>query len=128
MNDGFHSRSYLIGSLFCFCLIAPQSLYAQPVEQPLPDPEKTVVEQDNQAEQESLSEVEKQEQAREREKSGDEDSLAQRESDRVDRPVEWATEPDEFSLYGSIRVVHRWTGDETFWGDGGFRVGVNGRR
>jgi len=128
MNDRFHSRSYLIGSLFCFCLIAPQSLYAQPVEQPPPEPEKTVVEQDNQAEQESPSEVEKQEQAREREKSGAEDPLAQRQADRVDRPVEWAREPDEFSLYGSIRIRYLWAGDETFWDDGFSRVGVNGRR
>jgi len=128
MNDRFHSRSYLIGSLFCFCLIVPRILYAQPVEQPPPEPEKTVVEQDNQAEQESPSEVEIQEQAREREKSDEEDPLAQREADRVDRPGEWAEEPDELKLYGSIRVRHRWTGDETFWGDGGSRVGLNGRR
>jgi len=127
MNDGFHSRSYLIGSLFCFCLIVPQSLYAQPVEQPPPVPEKTVVEQDNQAEQKSPSEVEKQEQAREREKSEDEDPLAQRQADRVDRPEEWATEPDEFKLYGSIRVRHRWTGEESFWADGSSRIGVTGR-
>ena len=127
MNDRFHSRSYMLGSLFCFCFIAPQSLYAQPVEQPLPDPEKTVVEQDNQAEQESPSEVEKQEQAREREITEEEDPMIQRESDRVNRPEQWAEEPDELKLYGSIRIRHRWTDNERFWADGSSRIGLNGR-
>ena len=70
--------------------------------------------------------AEKREEAREREKSAEEDPMAQRQADRVDRPLEWSDIPDIFKLYGSIRVRHRWTGAETLLGDGGSRVGING--
>lgn len=69
---------------------------------------------------------EKREEALEREKSAEEDPIAQREADRVDRPMEWSTIPDIYKLYGSIQVRHRWTGTETILGDGGSRLGING--
>ena len=92
----------------------PLTLSAQPIEQ---------VEQ---LPQESAAQEVKQEEAREREKSGEEDPMAQRQADSVDRPKEWSEEPNEFRLYGSVRVRHRWVGDENFWADGSSRVGVNG--
>ena len=84
-------------------------------------------EQVEQLPQDSAVQEEKQEEAREREKSDEEDPLAQRQADRVDRPVEWSEEPDEIRLYGSVRVRHRWVGDENFWADGSSRVGFNGQ-
>ena len=103
-------------TIWLLIALLPQSLAAQQNEQA----EKAV--------QDGGSEVEKREQAREREKSAEEDPMAQRREDRVDRPVEWSEEPTEFELYGSIRVRHRWTGNETLLGDGGSRIGINGQR
>jgi len=65
--------------------------------------------------------------AREREKSGEEDPLMQRQADRVDRPVEWSDEPNEFNFYGSARIRYRETDTDSVWGDGGSRVGVSGQ-
>ena len=65
--------------------------------------------------------------AREREKSAEEDPLAQRQADHVDRPIEWASEPDELNLYGSVRIRYRDTTKESFWGDGGSRIGLAGQ-
>jgi predicted porin len=59
--------------------------------------------------------------------SVEEDPLAQRQADRVDRPLEWSAIPDVFKPYGSIRIKHRWTGDETLLSDSGSRVGISGQ-
>jgi len=67
------------------------------------------------------------EQAREREQMAQEDPLAVRQSDRVDRKDDWAEDPDDFNLYGSIRIRYRVTDVENFWGDGDSRLGANGQ-
>ncbi len=95
--------------------LVPLTLAAQPIE-PVQQPQEK-----------NVSEAGKQDAAREREKTEEEDPLAQRQADRVDRPAEWSEEPGELKLYGSIRVRHRWTETESFWGDGDSRVGVNGQ-
>jgi len=106
-------------------VLFPVTLTAQPTDQEeIPGPPIDIVE-DPPAE--GATEEEKQEQAREREVTEEEDPMMQRESDRVNRPEQWTKEPDKFKIYGSIRVRHRWTGDESFWGDGSSRIGINGR-
>jgi outer membrane protein N len=68
-----------------------------------------------------------QEEARELEQTDQEDPLAQRQADRVDRPEEWEEEPSGAGLYGSARIRYRIQDDESFWGDGGSRIGVEGQ-
>ncbi len=76
---------------------------------------------------EALSVEPEQEEAREREQTDQEDPLTQRQADRVDRPDEREEESSGASLYGSVRVRYRIQDDESFWGDGGSRIGVEGQ-
>lgn len=88
--------------------------------------ESSAVEPENPV-QVAQTEEEVTEEAREREKSGEEDPLAQRQADRVDRPIDWSDEPNEFNLYGSARIRYRETDSGSVWGDGGSRVGLSGQ-
>jgi predicted porin len=112
-------------SIFLLLILLPTILTAQPTDQQESSTEVSQKVEDPSPE--SATKEEKQQEAREREITEEEDPLSRRESDRVNRPEQWAKEPDEFRLYGSIRVRHRWTGDESFWGDGSSRIGINGR-
>ena len=77
------------------------------------DPEATVIKE---------SEAE---QAREREKEASEDPLEQRQTTKVDTPVEHASKPNEFGAYTSLRVRYRSSGSEGALDDGGSRIGAN---
>lgn len=68
-----------------------------------------------------------QEEAREREQTAEEDPLAQRQTERVDQPQQWADEPSRANIYGSVRVRYRNQTGKSFWGDGGSRLGAEGR-
>ncbi len=106
-------------------VLFPLTLTAQPTDQEeVTDPPIDIIEVPS---AESATKEEKQEQAREREVTEEEDPLVKRQADRVYKPEEWAKEPDEFRLYGSIRVRHRWVGEENFWADGSSRIGINAR-
>jgi predicted porin len=67
------------------------------------------------------------EEVRDRELSAEEDPLAQQQSDLAETPEEIIAAPDEFRLYGSVRLRYRDTDAGTVWGDGGSRFGVSGR-
>jgi len=65
--------------------------------------------------------------ARERELGAEEDPMAQQQSELVETPEAVIAQPDEFRLYGSVRVRYRDTDAGSFWGDGGSRFGLSGR-
>lgn len=64
---------------------------------------------------------------REHELGAEEDPLARQQSEHVETPDEVIVEPDQFRLYGSVRVRYRDTDAGSFWGDGGSRFGLSGR-
>jgi predicted porin len=64
--------------------------------------------------------------SREREKEASEDPLAQRQTEKIDNPVLHEILPDKFSAYASVRIRYRETKDDSFFGDGGSRTGING--
>ena len=64
---------------------------------------------------------------RERELSAEEDPMAQQQSEHIEAPEEVIAEPDEFRLYGSVRIRYRDTDSGSFLGDGGSRFGISGR-
>ncbi len=64
---------------------------------------------------------------RERELGAEEDPMARKQSEHVETPEEVIAEPDEFRLYGSVRIRYRDTDSGSFWGDGGSRFGISGR-
>jgi len=67
-----------------------------------------------------------QQEARKREAEASEDPLQQRQSEKVDRPDLWSSEPSGVKLYGSARLRYRWAErDDAIFGDGGSRVGVD---
>ena len=69
-----------------------------------------------------------QQEARKREAEASEDPLKQRQSEKVDRPDLWSSEPSGVDLYGSARLRYRWAErDDAIFGDGGSRVGVDAR-
>lgn len=110
-------RSYI---LLVFVLLLPPVLYAE--TDSAPTTESSALTEDAQSEQEIT------EQARERENSAEEDPQAQRQADRVDRPLDWSEDPNELRLYGSIRLRYRETDNDSVWGDGGSRFGLSGRK
>ncbi len=67
------------------------------------------------------------EQARQRERTEEEDPLSKRQADRVDRVDEWLDEPDEFEFYGSARVRYTVRDGKSDWDDGGSRLGLSGQ-
>lgn len=64
---------------------------------------------------------------RERELGAEEDPLAQHQSYLAETPEAIIAQPDEFRLYGSVRIRYRDTDAGSFWGDGGSRFGLSGR-
>ena len=118
-----------------YCLLVfPVTLYAEtpgPIIAESNTSEQAVSAEQLQPEQEKETNTEAEnkdpEPAREREQSALEDPLAQRQADRVDRPVEWSDEPNELKLYGSARIRYRETDSGSVWGDGGSRVGLSGQ-
>ena len=64
---------------------------------------------------------------RDRELDAEEDPLARHQSELVETPEEVIAEPDEFRLYGSLRIRYRDTDSGSLWGDGGSRFGLSGR-
>ena len=97
--------------------------------------EKPISESDhaNETEQTQLAKKEavevpiEQEQAREREKTSEEDPLAQRQTQQQDDPEAAAEEPSSYNLYASIRVRYQSVDGETVWNDGNSRFGIDGR-
>jgi predicted porin len=67
------------------------------------------------------------EEALERESEAGEDPLSQRRTDLVERPADWAEEPNGVSLYGSVRIRYSYSDVDSYWGDGGTRAGLDGR-
>ena len=65
--------------------------------------------------------------AREREQTAEEDPMARRRSDRVDRVDDWSKLPDELELYASARLRYNLSDGESIWGDGGSRAGLSGQ-
>lgn len=65
--------------------------------------------------------------ARDRERAAEEDPLAQRQADRVDRVDEWLAEPDRIEFSASARVRYNVRDGESIWGDGGSRAGLSGQ-
>ena len=112
-------------SISLLLILLSTILAAQPTDQQETSAEVSQKVEDSSPE--STTKEEKQQEAREREITEEEDPLTKRQVDRVYKPEEWAREPDELKLYGSIRVRHRWVGDEKFWADGSSRIGINGR-
>lgn len=68
-----------------------------------------------------------QDDARTRESDADEDPLAQRQADRVDRYDEWVDEPSDVELYGSARVSYNAKSGNSGWSDSGSRLGLQGQ-
>ena len=68
-----------------------------------------------------------QDDARLRERDAEEDPLAQRQADRVDRYDEWEDEPSDVELYGSARVRYNAQSGNSGWNDGGSRLGLHGQ-
>lgn len=104
---------FLVVSLFPVTLFAETSISS-------PDETEPVV-------SEALDEYTITEQVRDRELSGGEDPLAQRQAELLYNLEEAAREPDELKLYGSLRLRYRDTDLGAVWGDGGSRFGVSGR-
>lgn len=73
-------------------LLLPPVLYAE--TDSAPTTESSALTEEVQSEQEITEE------ARERENSAEEDPQAQRQADRVDRPLDWSEDPNELRLYG----------------------------
>lgn len=65
--------------------------------------------------------------AQERERSAEEDPLAKRQSDRVDRVGKWLDEPDGIDLSASARIRYKVRDDGSGWDDGDSRAGVSGQ-
>ena len=106
---------------YCFLaiLLFPVNLFAETAKLPAEEAETVI--------SENIDAFIVTEQARDRELSGEEDPLAQRQAELLDRPDEAAAEPNELKLYGSLRLRYRDTGQGAVWGDGGSRAGLNGR-
>ncbi|MFV1996593.1 MAG: hypothetical protein ACC641_01155 [Acidiferrobacterales bacterium] len=68
-----------------------------------------------------------QQQARERELTSDEDPLGQRQTETVDKPEEWPSQPDGISAYGSARFRYRFTDFKNFVGSRNSRLGLTGQ-
>ncbi len=68
-----------------------------------------------------------QEIARERERSAEEDPLAQQQLHNQEHPEEVAAQADELNAYLSARINHRWIEGNGLWGDTGSRMGIKGR-
>ena len=66
------------------------------------------------------------EQARELDKESNEDPLEQRQTTKVDTPVEHASKPNDFGAYTSLRIRYRGTDSEGALDDGGSRLGASG--
>ena len=74
---------------------------------------------------ETIQEEIENEASRERENEASEDPLAQRQTEKIDNPVLHEIMPDTFSAYASVRIRYRDTKDDSFFGDGGSRTGIN---
>ncbi len=113
------SKNFFALSLCClWLLLSPRILFAEialPSEQPASPADKP----------ESKYLVS--DEVRDRELDAEEDPLARHQSEFVETPEEIIAEPDEFRLYGSLRIRYRDTDSGSFWGDGGSRAGLSGR-
>ena len=65
------------------------------------------------------------EQARDREIEAAEDPSTEREVEIQKGTSRWLDEPSELGLYGSARIRYRESNNQSAWGDGGSRAGVN---
>jgi len=65
--------------------------------------------------------------AQERERTAEEDPLAKRQSDRVDRVGKWLTEPDGVDPSASARIRYDVRDTGSGWDDGGSRAGLSGQ-
>ncbi len=115
---GYSNKCYLI-PLCCLCLlVAPHALSAET--------DTSTAETDNDTEEEDDEELVADE-VHERELGAEEDPLARQQSTLVDKLEEVIARPDEFKLYGSLRIRYRDTDAGSFWGDGGSRFGASAR-
>jgi len=108
-------------SKFCFQLFIPAILSIV-----LPLHVHAEIPEQNASEESVISESAADEKVREREQAAQEDPLAVRQSERVDRIEAWVEEPNGIDLYGSVRLRYRITDTESFWGDGDSRIGAKG--
>lgn len=117
---GFRSKLQLITTYsFLAVLLFPVNLLAQTTESSAGETEPVI--------SENSDAFIVTDQVRNRELSAEEDPLAQRQAELLDRPEEAAAEPNELRAYGSLRLRYRDTGQGAVWGDGGTRAGLNGR-
>jgi len=65
--------------------------------------------------------------AQERERTAEQDPLAQRQSDRVDRVDKWLAEPDSIDLSASARIRYDLRDHGSGWSDGDSRAGLSGQ-
>jgi len=68
-----------------------------------------------------------QEIARERERSAEEDPLAQQQSHNLEHPEKMGLRPDELNAYLSARINYRQLEGDGLWADTGSRMGIKGR-
>ena len=123
-NHYFNSHLYRFWCLLLSLFLFPLTLFPLTLNAETTDPsisESSVAEAESPVEA-AQTEEEVTEEAREREKSGEEDPLAQRQADRIDRPIEWSDEANEYNFYGSARIRFRESDSGSVWGDGGSRV------
>jgi len=115
---GLSNKFYLI-PLCCLCLlVAPYALSAET--------DTSSAQTDNDAGEEK-DKQQVADEVRERELGAEEDPLAQQQSTLAEKLEEVIAKPDEFRLYGSVRIRYRDTDSGSFWGDGGSRFGVSAR-
>jgi predicted porin len=67
------------------------------------------------------------EEAVEREQGAGEDRLSQEQAELVEEPDLLSEKPIQLKVRGSARIRYRLTEGDSFWGDGGSRIGLRGR-
>ena len=112
------NRLYRILRLCAVLSLLPQGVFAETAALPEQPGDAAETKQDR---HQTTKEV------RARELEAEEDPLAREQSNLVESPEEAIAQPDELSLYGSVRIRYRDAGAGTFWGDGGTRFGLSGR-
>ena len=89
--------------------------------------EKNIPESIQESIQQGIQESIEEEATRDREQEATEDPLALQQSQKADKPSLQTTQPDILNFYGSLRYRYRDTASDSFFGDAGSRVGINGR-
>jgi predicted porin len=105
--------------LCCLYLLIPARVASAESVTSIEQPENTI--------QEEQDKYQVADEVRERELGAEEDPLARQQSEHIETPDEVIAEPDQFRLYGSVRVRYRDADAGSFWGDGGSRFGLSGR-